>query len=321
MRRLDVLVAQPHGDHREIDSRLEEVHRRRVPDRMRREVELAERGIFLRGEVENGPQTLIDPGAGHVPTSGVRKQRSVAHCRNLLEPVTEEADRLAPKRDRALFASLPTEVNRSSGREGEVADLESSQLRNASSGVVHESQQHSISKSCAGGHIWGIEQRLNLVRLQVADDFALVPLAGNRQNSLGDRQKEWIGCGREAKERANCRQPRVAGSRAVVAPALKVVEEGQHALGIDAVHSKVIRLEAELSIEESQEQLEGVPVRRDRAGAEPSLVDQVLAEVALQDRAEESPAPSVGAFIANSRLARRSAQIGLRPLREAHVCR
>ena len=49
--------------------------------------------------------------------------------------------------------------------EAKIADLETRKLRNASTGVVHERQQHPISKARTSRQIRGIEQRLNLIGL------------------------------------------------------------------------------------------------------------------------------------------------------------
>lgn len=92
------------------------------------------------------------------------------------------------------------------------------------------------------------------------------------------------------------RQPRVSTSRAVTARAFEVVEKREHAVGVDALHAKIVGLEASLPLEESQEQLERVPVCRDCAIAEPPLIDQVVAEVALQDRAKQFSSSGGGGF-------------------------
>src|SRR6185295_11939796 len=108
---LDALVAKPHRDHREIDAGLQEVHRRGVPDRVWRELELAEGGVLLRGTFENDSQPLLDSGPGHVPATGIREERRVGGQPRLLEPATDETYRLTPERYCPLFASLPTKVN------------------------------------------------------------------------------------------------------------------------------------------------------------------------------------------------------------------
>ena len=177
-------------------------------------------------------------------------------------------------------------MNCPAGVEAEIADFETGKLRDASARVVHERQQHPISKPRAGRQIRGVEQCSNLAGLQVADDSALEPLARDCQDALGDREQEWIRCRRVAKKGPDGRQPCVSASRAVVACAFEVVEKREHAVGVDALRAKIVGLEAPLRLEESQEQLERVPVCRDRAIAEPPLVDQVVAEVALQDRAK-----------------------------------
>ncbi len=51
-----------------------------------------ERGILLCGEFEKDPEAMLDPGAGHVATTGVRQQRSVGRRRHSLEPVADEAN-------------------------------------------------------------------------------------------------------------------------------------------------------------------------------------------------------------------------------------
>jgi len=147
---LDALVAKPHRDHREIDAGLQQVHRRGVPDRVGRELELAERWDLLRGTLENDSEAMFDPRPGHVPATGVRHERRIGRRRRLLEPTTDDPYRLTPERDRPLFAPLPTDVNCPDGVEAEITDFEIGKLRDASARVVHERQEHPISKPRAG---------------------------------------------------------------------------------------------------------------------------------------------------------------------------
>src|SRR5258706_8281240 len=174
---LDALVAKPHRDHREVDTGLQQVHGRGVPDRVGRDLELVERGGRLRGTLENNSKAMLDSRPAHVPAARVRDKRRIERGPRLLEPTTDETYRLTPERDRPIFAPFPTDVNSLAGVEAEIAYIEASKLRDPSAGVVHESQQYPISKPRAGRWVRGVEQRSNLAGLQVADYSALEPLA------------------------------------------------------------------------------------------------------------------------------------------------
>jgi hypothetical protein len=52
---------------------------------------------------------------------------------------------------------------------------------------------------------------------------------------------------------------------------------------IEIVHSKFVRLQVTVALDETQQELERVAVGLDGARTQPALVDQVLAEVPLED--------------------------------------
>jgi hypothetical protein len=66
-----------------------------------------------------------------------------------------------------------------------------------------------------------------------------------------------------------------------------MVEECEHAARVEVLHAEIVRLSTSALLDESQEKPESVAIRGDSPWAEVSLIDEVLAEVALQRLTEQ----------------------------------
>src|SRR5665213_4432204 len=104
--RLNGLVPQPEGDHRLIDSMLEQLHCRAVPQDMRADALGGQRWApYCRGEHVPPDKVLERVAAQPVPTHR-REQRLIGVTAPLLEPLFEQLGGVAAKRGAALLAAF-----------------------------------------------------------------------------------------------------------------------------------------------------------------------------------------------------------------------
>ena len=145
--------------------------------------------IVLPWQLRSPLESLCHTGSGHRLPRALGNKRLFRRVVCLLEPLSQQSNRLPPKWHRTLFAPFTTDVNRTTGLQMKIADAQGCDLRNPGTGIVHEHQENPVTQPgfCRG--IRRIEQSLHLFSRQVSHDCVLESLHGNRQQALCHGQR------------------------------------------------------------------------------------------------------------------------------------
>lgn len=95
------------------------------------------------------------------------------------------------------------------------------------------------------------------------------------------RESREILVGRELQEGPDCREPRITTSDRVAAIALQVIQKSQDQVRAEIMQGQLGRRPADIPLREMQEQLERIPVGRDRVAADRPLLAKVVHEKLL----------------------------------------
>ena len=131
MSRLDRLMAEPHRDDCRVDTSLQEIHCRGVPEHVWRDVFAAKRraGLARHGDVL-GKQVLDTVTTQSSTASCGEDDETVTSCR-LQEPSLKNRNRLLRQRRAALLAPLAHHADMRAGTKKYVVTPEPSELRQA----------------------------------------------------------------------------------------------------------------------------------------------------------------------------------------------
>ena len=110
--RLGSLVAEPHGNYRQVHPRLKQVHCSRVPNRVGRDSRGPQRRMFgcrpFHGQSQIAARRQSESWACHGRSAATANRGAV----EFPEPGSQHLDGLPPKRDRTILATFPADMNR-----------------------------------------------------------------------------------------------------------------------------------------------------------------------------------------------------------------
>jgi hypothetical protein len=258
--RLDRLVSEPERDDATIDASLQELHSRRVTQRVWRDSLVRERRAvrFRRGAV-----------FGHQPFDGVWADGAAARTgedwrvgreREFSKPSVENRDDLASKWGAAKLTPFAETANVGASAEQHMLTLESDQLRNSEASLNGDEQQGAIAPPEPGDGAGRTEQGLDLLVVEKFDNSAFEALARDGEHTLAVERV----CGlREcdiSEEGVKRSESCVATTGRVFAFALKVVEEVAQESSVEVGNGESGRGAAEASRGEAQKHAECVSV-------------------------------------------------------------
>lgn len=99
-------VPEPQGDRRQIGACLEEVHRGGVPQRVGRDVLVAQRWAITLGVLDGPVEPVPHSGAGYRGTGEVGEDRRLGASVDLVQPRSQPGCGVLPQRDDSFLASL-----------------------------------------------------------------------------------------------------------------------------------------------------------------------------------------------------------------------
>ena len=117
--------------------------------------------------------------------------------------------------------------------EGDVGVARGCQLRDPQAGLHGEGEQGPVAPSCPAPGAGRVQQRVDLVGFQEADERAVAALGRDREHSCDERCVFGMAVRREGEPRAQRDQPGVAGGDADAALFLKVGQEPADRAGVE----------------------------------------------------------------------------------------
>jgi len=181
-----------------------------------------------------------------------------------------------PERTDPLLASLAEEPDLKRPDELEVPRPEVEELLYAGTGIEHHDEKGVVPASRGTRAVDGVEHGADLVVGEVLDDARASPLEGHGEETLADFEVLGVLRGDEAGEGVDGREAGVARHGAVAAGGLKVIEERDHAAGIDVADVEIDDVPSPAGREEPEQQREGVAVTEDSVRAEAARQRHVL---------------------------------------------
>ena len=181
---LDAFVAEPERDHGDVDTAVEQLHGRGVPQDMWGEVLVVQRRAAPgRGGGVFGEQPGDRVGAQWSASTG-REHRIGWAAVVFAEPGGERGDGVGGKRGRAVFASLAVATNVWPGAQMDVVADESGQFGDPQAGLDGQREQGVITATEPGAVVGRGQQCVDLLAGQEAHQFLLVAFGGDGQHPL-----------------------------------------------------------------------------------------------------------------------------------------
>jgi hypothetical protein len=151
------------------------------------------------------------------------------------EPSAQHRDGLGGQGDGAAFPSLACHLDVGAGGQAHVGDRERDELGDAHAGQDCEQHERVVAAAEPAGTVGRLEQRLDLVEVEVTDCVLFVALGRDREHPPERREVLWVPEAGVAAERVDRGQPVVARPGAVAPVAFEVVEEGADQRRVEVV--------------------------------------------------------------------------------------
>src|SRR6266545_218290 len=152
-------------------------------------------------------------------------------CATLGDPRAKHARRRAGQRRAALLTTLAVAANVGDGEE----------------------EQRVVAATESGGRVWRCEERVDFGGGEEGDEVTVEALLRDGEDALDQSRVRWLAAGREAEERVDRREPRVACPDAVAALLLEVIEEGADERRVDVREEQGGRRLADVLLGETEE--------------------------------------------------------------------
>ena len=288
-------VAEPVADRDEVDAGVEHVHRGAVTNRVGVDAfsgETRSTGVSQPGVL---PEEIADAEASEGLAAGVAKEPL---CRVLFQTAFAEHSTpyvcgLWPKGTDALLPTFSSKTHLKGPLELEVRRSDIENLLHACSRVEKCDKEGVVAATVAGAAIDSVEQRAELVRLQVFNHPRAASLDRYGQEPLTQREVLGVAGGDEADEGMDGRKSGVARGCAVVTLGLQMQQEGHEVLRRHVHQVEGNDLAAMVGGKEAEQKNEGIAVAVDGMRAEAADEGHVFGEEDLQFPGEFGGARSV----------------------------
>ena len=222
---LGVFVAEPEGDNRSVDAGFQECHGGGVPERVRGDVLVLDRRAVRFG----GGCLLADEpfdGVAGEPASCLGREQGCGGARaEFGKPGSEGLGGLAGQRCCPVLAALAVAADMRSGAEVDVLAGEAGELGYPQAGLDGDQEQGVVAAAVPGCPVGGGEQRVGLVRGEVADDGALTAPRRDRQDLADGGGVLGHPGGGIAEQRVDRGKAGVAGGAAVAPVVFQMLQE------------------------------------------------------------------------------------------------
>ncbi len=218
--RLRGFVAEPERDHAQVDAAVQQRHRGGLPQGVRRDDFLAQRGTGPTcGHGVPYDEALERIGA-EAYAARARKHRIGWGAWRVREPVGERRRDIGSQRRGTGLSTFADTPNVRAGLEGDILPSEPRQLAIPQPGLRRDEQQCPIAPADPGGRVRCGDERGDLIVGEKRDGASLAPFRRNREDALAVQTAGGLLQGGVAKEAVECRQSLIAGARVIVAIAL-----------------------------------------------------------------------------------------------------
>ena len=187
-------------------------------------------------------QDVLEARAGHRLCPGVEEQLGRAAGWAHFQPSLHRGGRLLPERQDTLAAPLADDVHAGHGLAVDLIEPETDQLRHAHACGEGQMQHGSVSDAGQGARVRRVEQSLQLVTGEIADERLIGLLHRDRMDPTRLVEAGRHPVFQEAEERVDRSEPGIAGSRRVAALLLQMLQECQDQRRIEPLDLDLRRL-------------------------------------------------------------------------------
>jgi len=252
---LDRLVAEPKGDRRLFNTRVEQVHGHRVSQAMESDPPLA----YRRASVSCVHKMLVQKMLNCISTKPTasdtwKNNLGTLHAR-LVKPRLEGRGHGLAKWHGALFATLPNDLEVRGPSESQVLPGQTRHFGEAQSGLNGQQHQSVVTTARPRLLVGRAEKGLDLGPSQKSDQSSRVPFARRRKHTLDLRTPAWQLVRDKSKERTDGREPQVPCSRTHASAAFHIVQERRHKRRVNLFDAQLLRCRSQLLLSESQQDL------------------------------------------------------------------
>lgn len=286
LRRLDRFVTEPQRDHGAVDARLQQLHRRTVPQDVRRHPLRLQRRTALASDLHMLRQKRLDAVGAESPPVHVGEQSGSSLPYRLFEPCLERTPSERSQRRGPFLPPLADTPYMRAGAEVDGVPVETDQLGEAQARLDRGQQQGVIAAAEPRRPIGRGEDCLDLGARQEVHLSLVVALARYGEHALDHRAVRWLLERHEPEEGADGGQAQVARLGAGTALRLKIDQEctDERCIQVAECQSRGGLTEPRLC--EREQQPERIPIGCDRVGADVALAHEPLGEVALDQRGD-----------------------------------
>src|ERR1700687_5741600 len=203
-----------------------------------------------------------------------------------LEERPQEGCRLRPQRQEPLLLSLAPDADLERRIQLEVTGTHAQELGHTCAGLVPEAQQGVVAAAGGGRAIHRLEERCQLIALEVVDFRAWRVFERDPKDPLTLGEARRISRPDESEEDVQSREPNIARGDRVLALTLEVVEEGEHDLRGEISESEIRNGFSAVLADEREEQLEPVAVAHRGVGTDLPLGAKVIVKEGMEVSAE-----------------------------------
>src|SRR5262249_13800456 len=163
-------------------------------------------------------------------------------------------------------------------------------LRHPQSRCEGQMQHRPVADAGYGAGVRCVEQSLQLVTGEIADERLVSLLHGDRMDPTCLVQAGRHSIFEKSEERVDCGEPGIARSRRVPAFLLQMLQEGQDQRRVEPLDLKARGLDLEPACSEAEQKLEALCIRLASVLTRPALLRQMLAQEASKVRSERGHA-------------------------------
>ena len=282
MRCLDTFMAQPHRDHSDVVIRLQHVHGSGVTQRVRRDSLVFERRTRLAGLPNRFVQTFSHAKSRHCNASGVGKERLIGTKIIGVDPSAKVRRRAFPQRQDTFLSAFAPQMECAARSQHYVRHARSHDFRDASAGVVHGSEEGTVSFAAPGIGVGRVQNRIEFLVCQEVEHSLVGTFGWDGQQSVEITGECRLSPLQVFGECPNCRQPEVARRVTVLSRVLQIVEEVHDVLSREVSDRDVLGCDLVLLLKIPQESTQCVAIRPHGVETALSLLRQVLCQEELE---------------------------------------
>lgn len=180
------LVAKPKGDDRAVDSALQKVHCRGMPEHVWGEALRLDRRAALGRDRSVLGQAPLHGVPTQVATTRAGKERLLGRSTAVSQPRPERSHGTAAKGGATLLSSLAEAADMGAAIETDVFALQADELGDAKAGLKGKQEEGVVTTTDPSVAIWGRQQGFHFLAGEKGDRPTRVPLAGDRENTLDE---------------------------------------------------------------------------------------------------------------------------------------